>query len=253
MPARTRLLHTALSIWGVVCLLLAFWIFSLFFEFLPAPWALVGEFPAFFSAPETYQALGITAQRVVLSLAAALVLGFFVAWLMARGGLAGVVTSSYVNALLMIPSAIAALVALFVFRRDPLAVYVVVVLIILPFISITLVEGIRSIDPKIRRMAQVYRFSRWKYLRHVLLPHLVPYAVASLRNENAHAWRVVVLAELFAVNSGMGWQFTRAWDRFLIDEVMLWLFAFVTILLVTEYLVLVPLEKVTQRWRREPR
>lgn len=245
-----RAVNSAISVWAVIVLLLVFWLGGLFLEFLPAPMEVVSEFPAFFTDRETYAALLITAQRVVISLVIALILGFAMAYVMARGGLAGRIASAYVNALLVVPSTIAALVALFVFRRDPLAVYVVVVLIILPFISITLVEGIKSIDRKLVTMARVYRFNQLQYVRDVLLPHLVPFAVASLRNENAHAWRVVVLAELFAVNSGMGWQFTRAWDRFLLIEVMLWLVAFMAILLAMEYLVLVPLERFTQRWRR---
>jgi NitT/TauT family transport system permease protein len=99
-------------------------------------------------------------------------------------------------------------------------------------------------------MAAAYRFSRYQIVRHIVLPHLVPFGVAAIRNENAHAWRVVVLAELFAVNTGMGWEFTRAWDRFLLIEVLLWLIAFMSILLATEYGVLVPLERFTRRWRK---
>jgi NitT/TauT family transport system permease protein len=246
-----RAVDAGLSIWAIIFVLVLFWLGGQFLAFLPSPGEVVTQLPGFFTDPETYAALLVTARRVVISLVIALILGFGVAYLMARGGLAGRIASVYVNALLVVPSTIAALVALFVFRRDPVAVYVVVVLIILPFISMTLVEGIKSIDPKLRTVAQVYRFSSMQYIRSVVLPHLVPFAVASIRNENAHAWRVVVLAELFAVNSGMGWQFTRAWDRFLIIEVMLWLIAFMAILLATEYLVLVPLERFTQRWRRE--
>ena len=181
----------------------------------------------------------------------ALFLGFGVAQLIVAGGLPGRIASVYVNALLTLPSTIAALVALFVFRRDPVAVYVVVVLVILPFVTMTLVEGIRSMDPKLTTMGQVYRLNRRQHVLHLVLPQLAPFAVASIRNENAHAWRVVVLAELFAVNSGMGWQFTRAWDQFLLDQVMLWLLAFIGILLASEYFVLVPLERVTLRWRRK--
>lgn len=245
-----RGVNTALSVWAIIVVFLLFWLGGRFLPFLPSPGEVAAQFPAFFTDRETYTALLVTGQRVVISLAIALILGFGVAYLMARGGLAGRIASVYVNALLLIPSTIAALVALFVFRRDPIAVYVVVILIILPFVSMTLVEGIKSIDRKLSTMAGVYRFSQIQYIRNVVLPHLVPFAVASIRNENAHAWRVVVLAELFAVNSGMGWQFTRAWDRFLLIEVMLWLIAFVAILLAAEFLVLVPLERFTQRWRR---
>jgi NitT/TauT family transport system permease protein len=98
-------------------------------------------------------------------------------------------------------------------------------------------------------MATVYRFGWFRTLRHVLVPHLVPYAMSSTRNEYAHAWRVVVLAEIFAVNSGVGQRFTQAFDRFLIDQVVFWLITFIILLLSTEYLILRPMEKLALRWR----
>jgi NitT/TauT family transport system permease protein len=227
-----------------------YWLGGIFFTFLPTPGEIAGGLPAFLTSRDTYAALGATAQRVAISLATALLLGFGVAQLIVAGGLLGRIAWIYVNALVTLPSTIAALVALFVFRRNPIAVYVVVVLVILPFVTMTLVEGIRSIDPKLTTMGKVYRFSPRQNVFHVILPQLAPFAVAAIRNENAHAWRVVVLAELFAVNSGMGWQFTRAWDQFLLNEVMLWLLAFIAILLASEYLILLPLEQMTLRWRR---
>jgi NitT/TauT family transport system permease protein len=244
-------LNVALSTWAILCVLIVYWLGGLFLPFLPTIGEIAAEIPEFFASAETYAALSATAWRVVVSLLVALVLGFGVAQLIVAGGLPGRIASVYANALLTLPSTIAALVALFVFRREPIAVYVVVVLVILPFVTMTLIEGIRSIDPKLTMMAKAYRFSPRQQVLHVVLPQLAPFAVAAIRNENAHAWRVVVLAELFAVNSGMGWQFTRAWDQFLLNEVMLWLIAFIAILLASEYLILVPLERMTLRWRRK--
>jgi NitT/TauT family transport system permease protein len=249
LATRRQTLNVVLSGWALVCVLGAYVLVGTHYTFLPSLAELTLEAPAFFTDPETYRALGATAVRVVVSLLVALVLGLGVALLVVRGGLAGRIAESYVGALLTVPSTIAALVALFVFRREPVAVYVVVVLVILPFVAMTLIEGMRALDPKLATMARVYRFSAAQRLRHLTVPQLTPFLIAAARNENAHAWRVVVLAELFAVNSGMGWQFTRAWDQFLLDQVMLWLAAFVLILLASEYLVLAPLERLALRWR----
>jgi NitT/TauT family transport system permease protein len=98
-------------------------------------------------------------------------------------------------------------------------------------------------------MAAVYRFGAVRQLRNVSIPQLVPYSLAAIRNEYAHAWRVVVLAELFAVNSGIGWRFAQAFDRFLLVEVALWLLTFMVVLLGTEYGILRPIERWALRWR----
>jgi NitT/TauT family transport system permease protein len=99
-------------------------------------------------------------------------------------------------------------------------------------------------------MSMAYRFGGLMHARQVSLPHLVPYTFAALRNEYAHAWKVVVLAELFAVNTGMGARFARAFDRFVLVDVMLWLLLFMGVLLGTEYFVLRPLERYVLRWRK---
>lgn len=238
---------------ALLCVLGVYVLVGAYYTFLPTLGQLLAAAPAFFTDPVTYQALGATGLRVAVSLLVALVIGLGAALLVTRGGLAGRVVESYVGALLTVPSTIAALIALFVFRRDPIAVYVVVVLVILPFVSMTLIEGMRALDPKLMTMAKTYRIKPAQRLRHITVPQLTPFLIAAMRNENAHAWRVVVLAELFAVNSGMGWQFTRAWDQFLLDQVMLWLAAFIIILLASEYLVLAPLERLALRWRRKAR
>ena len=80
---------------------------------------------------------------------------------------------------------------------------------------------------------------------------IAPFALTALRNEYSHAWKVVVLAELFIINSGMGWQFSQAFDRFQLITVVHWLLLFVSILLATEYLIIRPIEKRAFRWKEQ--
>src|SRR5690606_18322338 len=148
-----------------------------------------------------------------------------------------------------LPSTIVALLALMIFKRSESGVFLVVAVACFPFVAISLRQGLAAMGPQLGDMARVYRFGRVRTFRYVLVPHLVPYAMSSARNEYAHAWRVVVLAEIFAVNSGVGQRFTQAFDRFLIDDVVLWLVTFIILLLGSEYAVLRPLEKYALRWR----
>jgi NitT/TauT family transport system permease protein len=185
----------------------------------------------------------------VLALVVALVVGALAAWVIVRGGFWSRVVNRYVDLAIGLPSTIVALLALMVFKRSEAGVFLVVAVACFPFIAISLRQGLAAMGPQLADMAAVYRFGRVRSFRHVLLPHLVPYAMASARNEYAHAWRVVVLAEIFAVNSGVGHRFTQAFDRFLIDDVVLWLVTFILLLLGSEYLILRPLEKFALRWR----
>jgi NitT/TauT family transport system permease protein len=207
------------------------------------------EIPEFVTGKNIWPDVLATVRRVAGSLAIALTIGFGAAYAMQRGGLWGRVVDRYVGLMLGVPSTIAALLALYVFKRSEVGVYFVVSIITFPFVALTLLQGLQAADRRLDEMADVYRMSTRQHARHVAVPHLVPYTFAAIRNEYAHAWKVVVLAELFAVNSGMGARFARAFDRFRIVDAMLWLIIFMIILLGTEYLLLLPSERRVLRWR----
>jgi NitT/TauT family transport system permease protein len=53
-------------------------------------------------------------------------------------------------------------------------------------------EGARALDPALDRMATIFRLSRARRLRHVVLPQLAPYLVASARGGLALVWKIVL-------------------------------------------------------------
>lgn len=233
---------------GLTSFLLAWVVGSAATRFIPPLTEVLASIPAFLATgigPD----IVVSAARVTGSLLGALVLGFFAANIMARGRFWGAVVSRYVDLALGLPSTILALLALMIFKRSEIGVIFVVAVACFPFIAINLRQGIATASSQLDGMASVYRLGKWRELRHVTIPHLVPFAMGAVRNEYAHAWRVVVLAEIFAVNSGIGWRFTQAFDRFNIDDVVLWLLTFIVLLLGSEYLILRPLEKLALRWR----
>jgi NitT/TauT family transport system permease protein len=228
---------------------LLWWVGSHTTTFVPPIDEVVAAIPDFVMDAGIWSDVLVTIQRVAGSLGIALVVGFGAAYVMSRGGLWGRVVDRYVGLMLGVPSTIAALLALYIFKRSEFGVYFVVSIITFPFVALTLLQGLRAADRRLDEMAHVYRLSPREHARHVAVPHLVPYTFAAIRNEYAHAWKVVVLAELFAVNSGMGAAFARAFDRFRIVDAMLWLLIFMIILLGTEYLLLLPGERRALRWR----
>jgi NitT/TauT family transport system permease protein len=234
---------------GVSSLILLWWIGSKTTTFVPSITEVVRQIPEFVTEKNIWPDVLATVERVFGSLVIALVAGFGAAYAMYRGGLWGRVVDRYVGLMLGIPSTIAALLALYIFKRSELGVYFVVSIITFPFVALTLLQGLQAADRRLDEMGGVYRLTMPLHVRHVAIPHLVPYTFAAIRNEYAHAWKVVVLAELFAVNTGMGARFARAFDRFRLVDAMLWLIIFMIILLGTEYLLLLPLERRVLRWR----
>lgn len=243
--------QTALSLTGLAALFGAWWIAGDATRFLPGVGEVFSTLPKFLSTPLVWQEALLTFSRVAGSLAIGFVLGGLAALIMVHSRFWGKVVSAYVAIATAVPSTILALIALFIFRKSDAGVLFVVVVTVFPFIAVLLREGLQATNRSLTEMSVVYRIRGIEALRHVLLPQVTPFAITALRNEYAHGWKVVVLAELFIINSGMGWQFSQAFDRFQLVPVMHWLLLFVAILLATEYFVIRPLETRALRWKEK--
>ena len=69
--------------------------------------------------------------------------------------------------------------------------------------------GVSSLPADYKIVAKVFRFSRARYLRKILLPHTLPYVLTGLRLSMGTAWLVIVAAEMLSGDMGIGF---FAWD-----------------------------------------
>ena len=71
--------------------------------------------------------------------------------------------------------------------------------------------GVSSLPGDYKIVAKVFRFSRARYLRKILLPHTLPYVLTGLRLSMGNAWLVIVAAEMLSGDTGIGF---FAWDSY---------------------------------------
>ena len=71
--------------------------------------------------------------------------------------------------------------------------------------------GVSSLPADYKIVAKVFRFSRARYLRKILLPHTLPYVLTGLRLSMGNAWLVIVAAEMLSGDTGIGF---FAWDSY---------------------------------------
>ena len=74
----------------------------------------------------------------------------------------------------------------------------------IPTMVINLSGGIRSVDPELVEMAQMFHFSKAKILRHVILPSVEPYFRSALEIVIGSGWKLVVMGEVLTTSSGIG-------------------------------------------------
>ncbi len=72
-------------------------------------------------------------------------------------------------------------------------------LIVLPIVWTNLDQGITSIDPQLREVAIMYRFSLAKRLRVLIFPSVKPYFLSACKTAIGLAWKAGVAAEIIAM------------------------------------------------------
>ena len=111
-------------------------------------------------------------------------------------------------------------------------------------------EGARSLSKDLNEMAQVYRFGRWKTLRHVTLPQLVPFFAAAARSGLALVWKIVLVVEAFGRSDGVGHQLNIAFQLFDVPMILAYALAFIVVVQIIEMAILQPLIARANKWRR---
>lgn len=69
-------------------------------------------------------------------------------------------------------------------------------LMVLPLVWANVSQGIRRTDAQLLEMASVYRFGRWKTLRYVRVPSVLPYFEAACTTGLGFAWKSGIAAEV---------------------------------------------------------
>jgi NitT/TauT family transport system permease protein len=118
-----------------------------------------------------------------------------------------------------------------------------------PVVFAAAVEGTRSLDGALARMAQVYRVPFFARLRDMYGPHMLSHLFPALVATLAMSWKVSVMAELLAGAGGIGDGLATARAHVDTAETMAWVVLVVGILLVVDLAVLQPLQRSLWLWR----
>jgi NitT/TauT family transport system permease protein len=110
-------------------------------------------------------------------------------------------------------------------------------------------EGARALDPALTEMAHSFRMSRWRTLRHVVLPQLTPYFFAASRSGLALIWKIVLVVELLGRSNGVGFQIQIYFQLFDVTLILAYTLAFILVVQLIEWGAVQPLERRALRWR----
>ena len=194
--------------------------------------------------------LGITLRRLGISFALSMILGTAIGILLGRNPRLDRFFDSWLVILLNIPALVTIILCYVWFGLVESAAIMAVVINKVPNVIVNVREGARNLDPDLIEMAQAFRFSRARTLRHVIAPQLYPFLLVSARTGLALIWKIILVVELLGRSNGMGYQLHLFFQMFDVAGIVAYSTAFIVVIQIIEWGVLGPLDRFSQRWRR---
>ncbi|MBV9218654.1 MAG: ABC transporter permease [Methylobacteriaceae bacterium] len=235
-----------------LALFLVIWLvgtFALGERKLPGPPAVAATIVAEARSGALFANVGITLVRVVLAFVLAMAIGSALGLLMGRNRVADRLGDLWLVVLLNLPALVIIVLAYVWLGLTEVAAVAAVAVNKLPNTIVTVREGARALDRGLDEMGRVFAFSRWKKLRHIVLPQLAPYLAAAMRSGVSLIWKIVLVVELIGRPNGVGFEIGTAFQLFDMPRILAYSCTFVLIMLAIETLLVQPLERRASRWR----
>lgn len=241
--ARLLSIIALLIIWAVVAVLVHS-------RMLPGPLTIAAAIAAETVNGELPYQMGCTLARVIVSFSIALVLGSFAGFAMGRWKVVDRYGDSWLVVLLNLPALVTIIFAYIWIGLTDAAAILAVALNKLPNVVVVMREGTRALDPGLDEMARAFRLTGFNRMRHVVMPQLAPYFAAASRSGLSIAWKIVLVAELIGRPNGVGFVLGSAFSLFDLTRILSYALTFIALMLTVENLLVQPLERRAQRWRR---
>jgi NitT/TauT family transport system permease protein len=220
-------------------------------DIVPSPPVVFVEMWKLLFSGDAWLHLQKTVWRIAMGFSLSAALGVVTGLLMGFGRRTSQFVEVWITFIITIPSLCWAIIALAWFGlRDTAAVFTIVA-ITFPLIAVNFWSGVRQIDVSLIEMARTFRADRWLTIRKVVIPQLVPYAIAATRYGLPMAWKMAIIAEMLGLSNGVGYMLMYWFHVLNMVQVFAWMLLFTAVMLLVEYLVVKPLERVSLRWRQE--
>ncbi len=127
-----------------------------------------------------------------------------------------------------------------------------VTMILIPFAIINIRTGLEELDDEIGELGRSLTRNPILIFFKITLPMLVPYLFATLRTAFGVGWKVVLTAELFGGNSGVGYMLNSARQEFHTEMIFAIICFIILFVYLSEVLFFSPLQRqLKRRFARE--
>jgi NitT/TauT family transport system permease protein len=192
-----------------------------------------------------------TLWRILLGFSLAAFLGLTIGLLMGAGRGISKYIELWITVIITIPSLCWAIIALAWFGLRTSAAIFTIVAITFPPMAVNFWSGVKEVDLSLLEMARTFRAGRRLIIRKVVIPQLVPYAIAATRYGLPLAWKMAIITEMMGLSNGVGYMLIYWFHVLDMTQVFAWMLLFTAVMLVFEYVVVKPLERKCLAWKPE--
>ncbi|MEO1206005.1 MAG: ABC transporter permease subunit [Pseudomonadota bacterium] len=255
VKSSVSLLSNSQVVWSIasfIALILA-WQLSAFLidsTRFPGPLTVVDAMLRESASGDLFYHVGVTLARVTAAFFLAMLLGSAIGLALGRVRQADQFFDTWLIFFLNLPALVTIILCYVWFGLTEVAAILAVTVNKIPNVAVTVREGARSLSRDLQEMAHVYDFGWRKTLLNVTLPQLAPFFAAAARGGLALVWKIVLVVELLGRSDGVGHQLHIAFQLFDVPMILAYAVAFIIVVQLIELLILQPIDRRANRWRR---
>lgn len=233
-------------------LLLLLWQFAIPLfgsDLLPTPLMVFSEMWEFVIDGVFVRQFSISLSRFVAGFMVSLLLGTALGVMIGLSRIFEAGVRDFVTVGLAFPDLIWALLIAMWLGLGNIGPTVVMILASTPYVMTNIAAGVRDVPLDLVRMGRAYSVPTKRIVRHIILPSLGPFLFAALRYTLAIGWPALIGAEVFAAQSGAGFQLVEIRRTTMTASMVGWGLFFVIFAITIERLVFVRASQRVFRWR----
>jgi NitT/TauT family transport system permease protein len=215
---------------------------------LPGPWPVARRIGSFLTDGNDLTELGVSLLHVTTAIGIAFVLGCALAVLSHSFQALQLLIDGRITPFLNAFSGIGWLfLAILWFGLNDTTVIFAVTLILLPFTIINIGAGLRELDRDLLELGKSLSPNPLRRTIKIVVPLLLPYLFTALRTSFGVSWKVVLTAELFGGNSGVGYLLNVARQEFDTETIFAIIFFILMFVAASEIVLFRPIQRRLDR------
>ena len=194
--------------------------------------------------------IGLTVHRALLGFGISALIGSVLGMLAGQFATPSMLSRPLVTILMGMPPIAWIVLAMIWFGMGDRTVVFTVVVASFPVVFVGALQGMRTLDNDLKETARSFNAPLRMRLTDVYFPHVFAFVFPAWVAALGMSWKIVVMAELLAANDGVGAALAIARTRLDTATAMALIVIMVALLLMIEYLLMEPVKRELERWRR---